>query len=48
MGTWIPARTVSGDYYDFIEHQGRVLDIVVSDISGKGMSADMPLYVLNR
>lgn len=39
VGTWIPARTVSGDYYDFIEHQNRVLDIVVGDISGKGMSA---------
>ena len=38
-GNWIPARMVSGDYYDFIEHQERVLDIVVSDISGKGMSA---------
>lgn len=38
-GNWIPARMVSGDYYDFIEHQERVLDIVVADISGKGMSA---------
>jgi len=39
VGSWIPARMVSGDYYDFIPHQERVLDIVVSDISGKGMSA---------
>lgn len=39
VGTWIPARMVSGDYYDFIPHQEQVLDIVVSDISGKGMSA---------
>ncbi|MCY3553922.1 MAG: SpoIIE family protein phosphatase [Gemmatimonadetes bacterium] len=38
-GAWIPARTVSGDYYDFIEHRDRVLDIVVGDISGKGISA---------
>lgn len=36
---WMPARMVSGDYYDFIVHDGRALDIVVSDISGKGMSA---------
>jgi sigma-B regulation protein RsbU (phosphoserine phosphatase) len=40
VGTWMPARMVSGDYYDFIEHkEKRILDIVVSDISGKGMSA---------
>ena len=38
-GAWIPARTVSGDYYDFIEHRNRMLDIVVGDISGKGISA---------
>ncbi|MCY3773589.1 MAG: SpoIIE family protein phosphatase [Gemmatimonadetes bacterium] len=38
-GAWIPARTVSGDYYDFIEHRNRTLDIVVGDISGKGISA---------
>ena len=38
-GAWIPARTVSGDYYDFIQHQNRMLDIVVGDISGKGISA---------
>ena len=38
-GAWIPARTVSGDYYDFIEHRDRMLDIVVGDISGKGISA---------
>ena len=38
-GAWIPARTVSGDYYDFIEHRNPMLDIVVGDISGKGISA---------
>ena len=37
--TWHPARMVSGDYYDFIVHDNRVIDIVVADISGKGMSA---------
>ncbi|HEV8131300.1 MAG TPA: SpoIIE family protein phosphatase [Acidobacteriota bacterium] len=38
-GTCIPARTVSGDYYDFVAHSATVIDVIVSDISGKGISA---------
>jgi sigma-B regulation protein RsbU (phosphoserine phosphatase) len=34
-----PARVVSGDYYDFIVEDEAHLDIVVGDISGKGISA---------
>ncbi|MEJ2083831.1 MAG: HAMP domain-containing protein, partial [Acidobacteriota bacterium] len=34
-----PARQVSGDYYDFLAHGSEHLDIVVGDISGKGISA---------
>ena len=34
-----PARVVSGDYYDFIVEDETHLDIVVADISGKGISA---------
>lgn len=34
-----PARQVSGDYYDFLSHTPSRLDIVVGDISGKGISA---------
>ena len=34
-----PARVVSGDYYDFIVEDPARLDIVVADISGKGISA---------
>jgi sigma-B regulation protein RsbU (phosphoserine phosphatase) len=34
-----PARVVSGDYYDFIVEDESHLDIVVADISGKGISA---------
>jgi sigma-B regulation protein RsbU (phosphoserine phosphatase) len=34
-----PARMVSGDYYDFIVEDETHLDIVVGDISGKGISA---------
>ncbi len=34
-----PARTVSGDYYDFIRISPTRLAIVIADISGKGISA---------
>lgn len=34
-----PARTVSGDYYDFIPAGKEQLGIAVGDISGKGISA---------
>jgi sigma-B regulation protein RsbU (phosphoserine phosphatase) len=34
-----PARTVSGDYYDFIVEDEARIHIVVGDISGKGISA---------
>jgi sigma-B regulation protein RsbU (phosphoserine phosphatase) len=34
-----PARVVSGDYYDFIVEDETHLDIIVGDISGKGISA---------
>src|SRR4029077_11224609 len=34
-----PARTVSGDYYDFLPLGHERLGIAVGDISGKGISA---------
>lgn len=34
-----PARQVSGDYYDFLTQSRSSVDIVVGDISGKGISA---------
>jgi sigma-B regulation protein RsbU (phosphoserine phosphatase) len=34
-----PARVVSGDYYDFVVEDETHLDIIVGDISGKGISA---------
>ena len=34
-----PARTVSGDYYDFVPVEAEKLLIAVGDISGKGISA---------
>src|SRR4051812_1209710 len=38
-GVCKPARTVSGDYYDFPPLGGEKLGIAVGDISGKGISA---------
>lgn len=35
----MPAREVSGDYYDFLPLEDKGLDVVVGDISGKGISA---------
>jgi serine phosphatase RsbU (regulator of sigma subunit) len=34
-----PASRVGGDFYDFIPHLDRTLDIIVGDVSGKGMPA---------
>jgi sigma-B regulation protein RsbU (phosphoserine phosphatase) len=34
-----PARTVSGDYYDFLPMGPNLLGVAVGDISGKGISA---------
>ncbi|MGB2868121.1 MAG: SpoIIE family protein phosphatase [Bacteroidota bacterium] len=38
-GISLPALTVGGDYYDFIEMSPTKLLVVVADVSGKGMSA---------
>jgi len=38
-GISIPAQTVGGDYYDYIELPGNRLLVAVGDVSGKGMSA---------
>lgn len=38
-GVCIPARSVSGDYYDFFEVGPGVIGVVVADVCGKGMSA---------
>lgn len=34
-----PARTVGGDYYDFLDLGGRRLGLVLADIAGKGIGA---------
>lgn len=38
-GVCIPARSVSGDYYDFIEVATGITGVVVADVCGKGVSA---------
>ncbi|MDR0310863.1 MAG: SpoIIE family protein phosphatase [Acidobacteriota bacterium] len=39
VGACLPARVVSGDYYDFIPFGEDSVGLVVGDISGKGISA---------
>lgn len=36
---WLPARQVSGDFYDFIEVQSERPGLVIADVSDKGMPA---------
>lgn len=38
-GVCRPARSVSGDYYDFLRLGGEKIGVAVGDISGKGISA---------
>jgi phosphoserine phosphatase RsbU/P len=35
----LAARQVSGDYYDFVQYGENCVDIIIADISGKGISA---------
>jgi sigma-B regulation protein RsbU (phosphoserine phosphatase) len=37
--TWVPARAVGGDWYDFIPLSDGRVAIVLADVSGKGMPA---------
>ncbi|HYA23866.1 MAG TPA: SpoIIE family protein phosphatase [Terriglobales bacterium] len=42
-----PARTVSGDYYDFLKVESDRLVIAVGDISGKGISAALMMATIH-
>jgi sigma-B regulation protein RsbU (phosphoserine phosphatase) len=42
-----PARTVSGDYYDFLALDGQKLMLAVGDISGKGISAALLMATIH-
>ncbi len=38
-GSWLPARSVSGDYYDVLKFNETKAALAVADVSGKGMPA---------
>lgn len=46
-GACYPARTVSGDYYDFLVFGDSGLGIALGDISGKGISAALLMATLH-
>lgn len=46
-GICIPARLVSGDYYDFLEVSPEVIGVVVADVCGKGVSAALMMANLH-
>lgn len=46
-GVCLPARTVSGDYYDFLTFGDTGLGIALGDISGKGISAALLMATLH-
>jgi sigma-B regulation protein RsbU (phosphoserine phosphatase) len=46
-GACYPARTVSGDYYDFLVFGGTSLGLAIGDISGKGISAALLMATLH-
>ena len=45
-GMSLPARSVGGDYYDFLELPGGRLGIAIADIAGKGIPAALVMSVV--
>jgi len=46
-GICLPARTVSGDYYDFLPVGPNAVGLAVGDISGKGISAALMMATVH-
>jgi serine phosphatase RsbU (regulator of sigma subunit)/ABC-type antimicrobial peptide transport system permease subunit len=42
----LPARTVGGDYYDFLDLGGERIGVALADISGKGIAAALLMSVV--
>jgi len=40
-GTNVPARIISGDYYDYLDLGDRKFGVVIADVSGKGVPAGL-------
>jgi sigma-B regulation protein RsbU (phosphoserine phosphatase) len=47
FGVCLPARTVSGDYYDFLPLGDERLGLALGDISGKGISAALLMATIH-
>lgn len=47
FGVCLPARTVSGDYYDFLPLGNERLGLAMGDISGKGISAALLMATIH-